>query len=155
MAFWIFKCNPEVYRLDDRLADPNPTISWTVSRHRDEIGPGDTVFLWVTGRSRGIRAVMRIDQPPREIAELESEQPYWAEHDTQEKWRAIGTLMHRDVNLSHADLRDVPGLEDLSVFQGFQQMTNFPVTPAQGAILLQLIGPGSDDPGAGAGWSNE
>jgi predicted RNA-binding protein with PUA-like domain len=117
MAFWIFKCNPEVYRLDDRLADPNPTISWTVSRHRDEIGPGDTVFLWVTGRTRGIRAVMRVDHAPREMPELETEQQYWAARDTEEKWRVVGALTHRDVNLSHTDLRGVQGLEDLSVFQ--------------------------------------
>jgi len=139
MAFWIFKCNPDVYRLEDRLADPNPTMSWTVSRHREEIGAGDTVFLWVTGRNRGIRAVLRVDQAPRLMGELESEQPYWAERDTQEKWRVVGTLTHRDINLAHGDLREVPGLEELTVFQGFQQMTNFPVTPDQALILLRLV----------------
>jgi len=35
MAFWIFKCNPEKYRLAERLADPNPTLTWTVSRYRE------------------------------------------------------------------------------------------------------------------------
>jgi predicted RNA-binding protein with PUA-like domain len=143
MAFWIFKCNPELYRLEDRLADPNPTISWTVSRHREEIGPGDTVFLWVTGSKRGIRAVMRVDNAPRMMAELESEQRYWARRDTEEKWRVVGPLTHRDVNLSHTDLRETPGLEELAVFQGFQQMTNFPVTPEQGAILQRLVAGGS------------
>jgi hypothetical protein len=49
MAYWIFKCNAELYRLKDRLADPNPRISWAVSRHREEIGPEDTVFVWLTG----------------------------------------------------------------------------------------------------------
>jgi hypothetical protein len=139
MALWIFKCNPEIYRLEDRLADPNPTLTWTVSRHREEIGPGDTVFLWVTGRNRGIRAVMRVDQAPHEMDEMESEQRYWAERDTQKKWRVVATLTHRDVNLPHTVLRETPGLENLSVFQGFQQMTNFPVTPDQGAILLRLM----------------
>jgi predicted RNA-binding protein with PUA-like domain len=139
MAFWIFKCNPEKYRLEDRLADPNPTLTWTVSRHPDEIEPGDTVFLWVTGSHRGIRAVMRVDQAPRLLAELESEQPYWAERDTQEQWRVLGTLTHRFANLSHTILRSVPGLGDLSVFHGFQQMTNFPVTPEEGALLMRMI----------------
>jgi hypothetical protein len=37
MAYWIFKCNPERYRITDRMADPNPNLTWTVSRHRDEI----------------------------------------------------------------------------------------------------------------------
>src|SRR5262245_1787404 len=128
MAFWIFKCNPEKYRLADRLADPNPMITWTVSRHRGEIGPGDTVFLWVTGPDRGIRAVMRVDEAPRLMPELESEQQYWAERDTQEQWRVLGTLICRDVNLSHTALRGIDGLENLSVFRGFQQLTNFPVT---------------------------
>jgi hypothetical protein len=45
MAFWFFKCNPEQYRLAARLADPNPNTSWMVTRYRDEIGPGDTVFI--------------------------------------------------------------------------------------------------------------
>jgi hypothetical protein len=142
MAFWIFKCNPGKYRLTDRLADPNPTLTWTVSRHRDEIGPGDTVFLWETGPNRGIRAVMRVDQAPCLMVELESEQSYWAERDTQEQWRVLGTLTHRDVGLIHTDLREVPGLENLSVFHGFQQQTNFPVTPEEGAILLRLVGHG-------------
>jgi hypothetical protein len=36
-------------------------------------------------------------------------------------------------------LRAVPGLEELAVFQGFQQMTNFPATPEQAAILMKLV----------------
>jgi hypothetical protein len=141
MAFWIFKCNPDQYQLSDRLADPNPTISWRITRYRDEIAPGDTVFIWVTGRDRGVRAVMRVDEAPREMAELESEQPYGVERDTQTVWRVLGTLTHRDVNLSHAALREVPGLENLSVLRKdvFQQTTNFPVTPGEGAILLALV----------------
>jgi len=45
MAFWIFKHNPEKYRLNERLADPNPTITWTVRRFRDEIGPAILSFF--------------------------------------------------------------------------------------------------------------
>jgi hypothetical protein len=97
------------------------------------------VFLWVTGHNRGIRAVVRVDEPPRKMAELQSEQSYWAERDTEEKWRVLATLTHRDVHLSHSELRDVNGLENLSMFQGFQQMTNFPVTPEEGAILMRLV----------------
>ena len=59
MAFWIFKCNPEKYRLSERLADATPAISWRVTKYHDEIGPGDTVFIWETGPERGIRAFMR------------------------------------------------------------------------------------------------
>jgi hypothetical protein len=139
MAFWIFKCNPEKYRLEDRLLDPNPKLTWTVSRHREEIKAGDTVFLWMTGSDRGIRAVMRVDEAPVLMRELESEQAYWAERDNQEQWRVLGTLEHRTVDLSHRTLRDVAGLEQLSVFHGFQQTTNFPVRDDEGVILMRMI----------------
>lgn len=142
MAFWIFKCNPEKYRVADRLTDPNPNLTWTVSRYRDQIGPGDTIFIWETGRDRGIRAVLRAESVPQDSPELESEQPYWAERDTEVQCRVIAMITHRDVNLPHTYLRSVRGLENLSVFHGFQQGTNFPVTPEEGAILLRLVDEG-------------
>lgn len=142
MAFWIFKCSPEQYRLSERLADPNPATSWRITKHRDEIGPGDVVFIWETGPKRGIRAVMRVDEGPREIPELETEQPYNVRRDTETKWRVLRTLTHRDLTLSHVMLRNVAGLENLSVLRRdvYQQTTNFPVTPEEGVILSRLAG---------------
>jgi hypothetical protein len=141
MAFWIFKCNPEKYRFAERLANRYPTISCLVSRHREEIAPGDTVFFLETGRNRGIRAVMRIEQGPQLMPELEAEQPYWIEPDTEVRWRVVGQLTKWPVNLPHTTLREVPGLENLSVFRQdvFQQTTNFPVTDAEGTILMSLV----------------
>jgi hypothetical protein len=139
MACWIFKYNPAFYRLDDRLADPNPEITWTVSRYRDQIAPGDTIFIWRTGRDRGIRAVLRAEAIPEDMAEIESELPYWTQGDNDIRCRVRATIIDRDVDLPHTELRTVPGLANLSVFHGFQQGTNFPVTPDEGAILLRLI----------------
>jgi hypothetical protein len=129
-----------MYHLAERLVDPNPELTWTVSRYRKQIGPGDTVFVWETGRNRGIRAILRAEGVPQDMAELETEQPYNVERDTAVRCRVRATIVRRDVNLSDTDLRSVPGLENLSVFQGFQQGTNFPVTPDEGAILLRLAG---------------
>jgi EVE domain len=139
MAYWIFKYNPAFYRLDDRLADPDPDITWTVSRYRDEIAPGDTIFIWQTGRDRGIRAILRAEAAPEDMAEIESELPYWTQGENDICCRVRATIIDRDVNLPHTELRTVPGLENLSVFHGFQQTSNFPVTPDEGAILLELI----------------
>jgi hypothetical protein len=138
MAFWIFKYKPQIYRLAERLADPNPDLTWPVSRFRKQIAPGDTIFVWETGRNRGIRAILRAEGVPHDMAELESEQPYNAERDTTVRCRVRATIVRRDVNLSDTELRSVPGLENLSIFHGFQQGTNFPVTPDEGAILLRL-----------------
>ncbi len=139
MAYWIFRYNPQNYRLADRLADPNPVTAWRVNRFRTQIGPGDTVFVYETGANRAIRATLRVDSVPRQMPELESELPYCRSQESQVCWRVMATIVHRDVNLSHRDLRSTPGLENLSVFHGFQQATDFPVTPEQGAILERLI----------------
>jgi hypothetical protein len=140
MAFWIFKCNPTDYRLAERLANPDPDLRWRVSRYRDEIGPGDIIFVWETGRDRGIRAVLRATSVPQDMPELETEQSYNVVRDTNVRCCVDATIIVRGVNLSHTYLRSVPGLENLSVFHGFQKATNFPVTPEEGAILLKLVG---------------
>jgi hypothetical protein len=142
VAFWIFKCNPEKYRLAERLADPNPTLTWQANQHREEIGPGDTAFIWKTGPERGICAVVRVETEPRQMLELETELKYDVEPDTELRWRVQCTLTNRNVNLSHVALREVPGLENLSVFRKdvVARGTNFAVTPDEGAILLHLAG---------------
>jgi hypothetical protein len=43
MNYWIFRSNPERFRIDDRLKDPEPRTSWLVMRYRDEIKPGEGV----------------------------------------------------------------------------------------------------------------
>jgi hypothetical protein len=138
MAYWIFKCNPAKYRLEHRLADPNPTLTWRVSRYSDEIGPGDTAFIWITG-SQVLRAVMRIDYKPTPMFEFESEQAYYSDRDFEKQVRVFGTLTHRKVNLSKNALRQIPDLKDLSLFHGFQTWTNFRVTDAEGEIIMRLI----------------
>ena len=84
--------------------------------------------------------VLRIDDAPRVRPELESEQRYWVDRDTEARLRVACTLTHRHVDLPHHQLRHVRGLGNLSVFHGFQQATNFPVTPEEANILLTLVG---------------
>ena len=138
-GFWIFNCDPEKYRLADRFADPNPDITWRVTKFRNKIRPGDTIFIWETGRDRGVRAVLRAEGVPQDMHELKSEQPYSTERDTEVLCRVRATITHRNVNLPDSHLRSVPGLENLSVFRRIQRGTNFYVPPAEGAILLDLV----------------
>jgi 5-methylcytosine-specific restriction protein A len=77
------------------------------------------------------------------MPELPSEQHYWVEPDRTVSCRILGTIIHRGPDLPGEQLRRVPGLESLSVFHGFQQQTNFPVTPEEGHILMRLIEQGS------------
>lgn len=138
MATWIFKCDPKLYCLSDRLADPNNTISWLVTRYKNEIQPGDTVLLMQGGPQRAILAVMRVDQAPQEMEGLVSEQTYWVRRNTERRCRVLGTITQR-VNLPIAELKGVEGLEHLSILKGFQQGTNFKVRDAEAEILLRMV----------------
>ncbi|MBA4373905.1 MAG: hypothetical protein C0402_13735 [Thermodesulfovibrio sp.] len=138
MNYWIFKANPAQYRLAERLKDAEKQISWRVTRYKDEIQKGDTFFIWRTGAERGICAVARIDTNPAEMKELESEQKYNVERDIKIIMRVLGTLTHRFDRISPQELKNISGLENLSVFSGFQQATNFRVTDQEGEILMKL-----------------
>ena len=138
MSYWIFKCDPERYRLSARLSDSNPAITWLVTRYKKVIAPGDTVFLLESGPRRAFRAVMRVDAGPHDMSEIEGEQSYWVERDTEQRCRVQGTITHR-ASLPVAELEGVEGLENLSILHGVQQGTNFRVTDSEGDILLSLL----------------
>ena len=144
MAYWIFKSDPKIYKLAERLLCPEPRLTWQANQHWREILPGDLAFLCVTGAERGVQAVMRVDEGPREMEEMKSEQEFNKERDTQTKRRVVGTLTHRVPpsslkDLAYAALQQIAGLENLSAYTGNPQGTNFPVTPAEGAILMKLV----------------
>ena len=142
MAYWIFKVNPEQYRIDERLADPEVRITWQVSKYRDQIRTGDTAFIWRTGRNRGLCAVMKIISDPIDMPEIKSEEPYCIVLDVSTKCRVFGELVERFPLIKAEDIKSIPGLQGLSVFHGFQQATNFPVTEEEGRILGRLVATG-------------
>jgi hypothetical protein len=140
MNYWIFKSNVNNYRLDDRLKDSDPNITWKVTRYREKIQSGDRAFIWRAGDPRGICAIMQIETDPLEMEEIENENRYNLPPDYQVRLRVKGKLVERFPLVESRALKQIPGLEDLSVFHGFQQGTNFPVTEDEGRILLEILG---------------
>lgn len=139
MKYWIFKYNPDIYDLDARMDDPTIQTTWRVSRYKDEFQPGDTAFIWETGKNRRIRAVLEITSHPEDMLELDHERQFWKHLEGEPACRARANIARRHLDIGHKTLRQIPVLEDLSVFVGFQQGTNFPVTSEQGAVIQQLI----------------
>ncbi len=141
MPFWIFKANAENYRIDDRLLNSYPTMTWPVTRYQDRIQKGDTVFLWRGGTPRGIVAVMTVEACPYqpEPDELNdgfeippgsvSPASHWA------KCRIEKRIPILEANI----IKKIPGLELFSFFSAFQQATNFSITRPEGARLLDYI----------------
>lgn len=141
MRYWIFKCNPDEYCIDERLRDNEPNLTWKVMQHRDEIRNGGVAFIWRTGPERGICAVIQIDSDIREMEEIESERKY-LKQPLGPRQRVGAHITERGfAPISHIELKGIQGLESLSVFSRkvWQRATNFTVTDEQGEILLKLV----------------
>ena len=139
MNYWIFKCNLDIYRLDLRLADAEPRMTWSISRYRERVQADDVAFLWQTGRRRGIRAMIRVDSSPQDMPELESEQKFWLPADASVKCRVYATILRRDLDIPATKLRTIPGLENLSALQRVQAGI-FEVKPDEAEVLIRVIG---------------
>lgn len=141
VKYWIFKCNPEYYRLDERLNDPEPNSTWRVTRYKDEIKEGDIAFIWLVGnkRVRGIRAIVRIDSLPADMDEIETEKSYYVKLDFARINRVKITFLERSPLVSAETLKNIPSLSNLSVFHGVQQPTNHKVSHEEGEFLVQYI----------------
>jgi len=139
MKYWIFKVNPDLYRIDDRFKDPNPNMTWSVTRYRDQINIDDIAFIWRTGNPRGIFGILYITSNPTEMYEPEIENRYAIKPDYQAGIKVMAIIKAYFPIIASETLKMIPGLEGLSVFHGFQQATNFPVTTEESKILLSVI----------------
>jgi hypothetical protein len=142
MNYWIFKANPEHYRIDDRLLDPAPSIVWAVTRYHERIHKDDTVFIWRAANPRGFCAILLIDAIPYTPAEDEIhdgyELPAASAAPTPAHW-AKGHFIKRFPVIETAVIKKIPGLELFSFFSAFQQATNYSITRPEGARLLEFI----------------
>jgi hypothetical protein len=142
MPFWIFKANPDTYRIDERLLNPYPTLIWAVTRYHDRIKKGDTVFLWRGGTPRGICAVMTVDtcpyQPEAEDLNDGFEIPTGSLDPVSSHW-AKCRIEKRIPLLESNIIKKIPGLELFSFFSAFQQAVNYSITRPEGIRLLEYI----------------
>ncbi len=142
MNYWIFKINPERYRLDERLIDHNPQITCAVTRYAERIRKGDTVFLWRASVQRGICAVMLVEQCPYEPTEKDLndgfELPPGSITRGVDHW-ARCRLVQRFPLIEASVIKKIEGLELFSFFSAFQQAINYSITRPEGSILLEFI----------------
>jgi len=91
---WLFQANPKFYDLAERVpqAHIGDEDTWTVTRHRDEMRPGDTVLLWLSGPNAGIYAIGELTGVPAEqrYQPGDENRPAWLETEPTEAmsvWR--------------------------------------------------------------------
>ena len=142
MNYWMFKANPDLYRIDERLLAPEPTVVWSVTRYLERIQPGDTVFVWRAGTQPGICAVMLVEACPYAPEERELndgfEIPVGGLSPAAGQW-AKCRFIKRFRTIEKSVIKKIPGLDLFSFFSAFQQAINYTLTRPEGTILLEFI----------------
>lgn len=134
---WLFQANPDRWDLAEELRTgewrEGEVRDWTVSRHQQEIRPGDRVALWQAGSNAGIYALGELVSAPEvryRPVELGT---------AQEPRANIRLLQVLETPIYKPDLLIHPLLKDLAILKG-PRGTNFDVTPEQWSALMSLIG---------------
>jgi energy-coupling factor transporter ATP-binding protein EcfA2 len=140
-AAWIFQANPEIY--DVRAAIHTlPEIMWLALQHKDEILPGNRVYLWESGPTGGIVGVAEVLDPVSAREEPTREAPFV--RDSQKlsgPQPRVNLRMRRIVDpiLPRGKIQAHPKLANLSILRQAQG-TNFPVTSEEDEVLSGMLG---------------
>ena len=138
---WIFQANPQVY--DVRAAIRKlPQIAWTVSKHKEEIAPGDRVYLWESGPHGGIVGVARVVAPVSTGPMPKEDVTFWKKEpekmDPDKAWvqlRILGTI---EPVLERTQIASEPELSNLRILRQ-PQGTNFSVEKKEAEVLEGLL----------------
>lgn len=63
MNYWLFKSNPKMWSIDNKMESTNDLVSWGISRYMDSYEVGDTSFIYRTGKNPGVVTSMRLITP--------------------------------------------------------------------------------------------
>jgi len=144
---WLFQNNPNRFDIDGFLATQPTRTAWIVSRYRNEIGPGDQVFLWraIGGGNEvdsGIVAEGEVLTRPALIKEHPSEHQFW--RDPTEADETTDRVLLRIVRIADGRsvirrtwLKDDPVLRDLLILR-MANGTNYKLSGEEAARLNAL-----------------
>ena len=148
---WLVKSEPDSFSFDDLLAAPGQTTCWDGVRNyqarnfmRDDMKAGDLVFFYHSSTDPaaivGIAEVVRDGYPdhtaldPRDShfdPKSKAEAPTWIMVDL----RAVEPLAKP---LTLGDLREVNGLESMTLLQKGSRLSVQPVSPSEWAIISAM-----------------
>lgn len=141
---WIFQCNPERFDVDGFLKQNVGQLSWLVSRYKDEIGIGDTVYLWRSGDNAGIVGEAEITGPVETRPDDPEAMPFWIAGDEgTEPAARVRMRLKRVANgrevIQRNWLKEDHELGDLSIIK-MPTGTNFPVATQLATRLAAIWG---------------
>jgi hypothetical protein len=104
MTTWIFQDNPDRFDISGYLASAGERIAWLVNQSRNQIKPGDQVFLWrALGSGKhglaGIVAECLVDSPVMQMTDDPASVRLWREpYDPRPRhrvWLKVVRLLER------------------------------------------------------------
>jgi hypothetical protein len=126
---WIFQANPSYYDISGAIRNLTE-MNWAVNQSKNQISPGDHVYIWESGPQGGVVADGRIltlpeVEPAQEGAEFIRD-PSRFTKDALRVRLSIDRVL--DTPLPRTELLDHPTLRDLPIFK-FANATNFSIPP--------------------------
>lgn len=145
MKYWLMCCDPKRYPFHDRLRDPNPRLTWRVTRYHDDIAAGDLAFVWMTGAERGISAVLHVISSAEVVDRLESADVDCVDVEIGPVYVIEAAVVARGFFLSVSSLRREPVLSEMSVFSETQHATEYHLSRMEALKILELTASGLPD----------
>ena len=137
---WIFQSNPAIYDVKNAVRTLD-TGTWLVVQHKNEITPGDRVYLWEAGSEGGIVAVAEIIDLPS-IRPFEDEKSPFVKDGTKlegDRLRVQYKIQKViDPLLTRQEISSNPKLANLSILKQAQG-SNFSVSKDESKILDEMI----------------
>lgn len=148
MTTWIFQANPDVFDIDGYLESCSGDFYWSVTRYRDQISPGDKVYIWRSlGRTKdksrsGIIAEARVVATVENIVPDEASEAFWVSPEAASvsadriRLRLVRIANKKEV-LRREWLENDAKLRSLLILRQASG-TNFPVSSIEEARLSEL-----------------
>jgi predicted RNA-binding protein with PUA-like domain len=158
MAHWLLQSNPQRWRIADFLADrgSDELTTWSVTRYRDEVQPGDDFALWRTGRDAGVIALGQVTGLVYEAAGVADE--YWQDMEQAERthwWLPLRlTEVFLDQPVTREELRHDPAFAQAAILRQPFAGNPFRLSDAEWSVILRrhrVEAPG--EPKATSAWS--
>jgi predicted RNA-binding protein with PUA-like domain len=149
--YWLLKCEPDCFSIDDLAAAPKQTTYWSGVRNyqarnmlRDQMRPGDRVLYYHSSADPpavvGLATIVKPGYPDH-TAEDKSDDHYDPKHTRANPiWYMVDVRFDEKLprELPIAELRDVPALKDMVLLQKGSRLSVQPVRKAEFDAIVKL-----------------
>jgi predicted RNA-binding protein with PUA-like domain len=152
MGYWLMKSEPDCYSIDDLREAGGPAMwegcrNFTVRNYfKNEMKIGDKAFFYHSNIPPiGIVGTMEIvSEPYPDPTQFDPESEYYDPKSNKERprWvlRDVKFIEKYKRTVTLAELREIPGLEDMLVVRKGQRLSVMPVTEQEWKIIESLPG---------------